>query len=105
MLKWKRGFIEIFGEILFNLSNGTLKKSHITYKCNLDARAVTKYIHLMIDLKLVETLKETQEYKITAKGIRFLEKYEKLTRYLEPDLISAQTLKELQLYKKRFQVN
>ncbi|MGI0040814.1 MAG: winged helix-turn-helix domain-containing protein [Nitrosopumilaceae archaeon] len=101
LLTWKRGFIEIVGEILLNLSNDSLKKSHVTYKCNLDARAVTKYIHLMIDIKLVERLKDVQEYKITSKGIRFLEKYEKLKRYLEPDLIPTQTLKELQLHKKK----
>ena len=101
MIKWKRGFLEIVGEILMNLSNAPLKKSHITYKCNLDARAVTKYINLMIALKLVESSTEIQEYKITSKGIRFLEKYEKLTRYLEPDLISTLSLKELQLPKKK----
>lgn len=101
MIKWKRGFLEIVAEILLNLSDASLKKSHITYKCNLDARAVTKYINLMIDLKLVERAKDAQMYNITQKGMRFLEKYEKLTRYLEPDLIPTISLKELQLPKKK----
>ena len=98
---WKRGFIEIVGEILSSLSKCSLKKSHITYKCNLDARAVTKYMHLMIELKLVERTKDTQEYKITLKGIRFLEKYDMLTNFLQPDLIPTQELKELYQHKKK----
>jgi len=98
---WKRGFIEIVGEILLNLSKGSLKKSHITYKCNLDARAVTKYIHLMIELKLVERSKSMQEYKITLKGIRFLEKYDMLTAFLQSDLIQTQEQKESLHHKKK----
>jgi predicted transcriptional regulator len=87
---WKRGFIEIVSEILLSLRNSSLKKSHITYKCNLDARAVSKYIHLMIELKLVERSKSNQEYKITLKGIRFIENYEMLTKFLQPDLVQIQ---------------
>lgn len=98
---WKRGFIEIVGEMLLSLNKGSLKKSHITYKCNLDARAVTKYINLMIELKLVEKTKDTEEYKITLKGIRFLAKYDMLTRFLEPDLMPTQELKESHLHKKK----
>lgn len=101
MLTWKRGFIEIVGEILLNLSNGSLKKSHITYKCNLDARAVTKYIRLMIELKLVEKSKDMQEYKITLQGIRFLEKYDMLMKFLQPDLIPTHDLKESLYHKKK----
>jgi len=98
---WKRGFIEIVSEILLSLSKGSLKKSHITYKCNLDARAVTKYIHLMIELKLVERSKDLQEYKITLKGIRFLEKYDMLTTFLQSDLVQTQEQKESLHHKKK----
>ena len=101
MTTWKRGFIEIVSEILSSLRNGSLKKSHITYKCNLDARAVTKYIHLMIELKLVERTKSNQEYKITLKGIRFIENYEMLTKFLQPDLVPTQEIKKSAHHKKK----
>ena len=98
---WKRGYIEIIAEILLGLSKSSLKKSHITYKCNLDARAVTRYMHLMIELKFVERSIDIQEYKITPKGIRFLEKYNLLTNYLQPDLMPTQEQKGSHLHKKK----
>ena len=101
MTTWKRGFIEIVSEILSSLRKESLKKSHITYKCNLDARAVTKYIRLMLHLKLVERSKNNQEYKITIKGIRFIENYEMLTRFLQPDLLQTQELKGSSHRKKK----
>jgi len=96
---WKRGFIEIVGEILESLSKNPLKKSHISYQCNLDARAVTKYLNLMIELKLAEQSKDIKHYKITLKGIKFLGKYDTLTKFLQKDLKKDHKLTEMHLHK------
>ena len=96
---WKRGFIEIVGEILESLSKNPLKKSHISSSCNLDTRAVSKYLNLMIELKLVEKSKDKIHYKITLKGIRFLDEYDLLTKFLENDLENDQSQKESHLRK------
>jgi len=96
---WKRGFIEIVGEILESLSKNPLKKSHISSSCNLDARAVSKYLNLMIELKLVEKSKDKIHYKITLKGIRFLDEYDTLTKFLENDLKNDPGQKESNLHK------
>lgn len=99
MRTWKRGFIEIVGEILESLSKNPLKKSHISYQCNLDARAVTKYLNLMIELKLAEQSKDIKHYKITLKGIKFLGKYDTLTKFLQKDLTKDHEIKKSHLYK------
>jgi len=96
---WKRGFIEIVGEILESLSKNPLKKSHISYQCNLDARAVTKYLNLMIELKLAEQSQDIKHYKITLKGIKFLGKYDTLTKLLQKDLKKDHKLTEMHLHK------
>jgi len=80
---WKRGFIEILGEILEKLKENALKKSHIAYKCNLDARSVNKYLTIILNLNLVEKSKDLKHYVITKKGIEFLNQYGALTKLLE----------------------
>lgn len=82
---WRRGFIEIVGEILESISKKPLKKSHISSSCNLDARAVSRYLNFMMELKLAEKSKDKVHYKITLKGIRFLDEYDLLTKFLEDD--------------------
>jgi len=80
---WKRGFIEILGEILEKLNGESLKKSHIAYKCNLDARSVNKYLKIILSLNLVEKSKDLKHYRITQKGIKFLDQYVAITKLLE----------------------
>ncbi|MCZ6582499.1 MAG: hypothetical protein O6761_04930 [Thaumarchaeota archaeon] len=86
MSNWKRGFIEILGEILEELKENSLKKSHIAYKCNLDARSVNKYLKIIMSLNLVEKSKDLKHYIITQKGIKFLDQYRALTNLLEWNL-------------------
>ena len=104
MRTWKRGFIEIVGEILESLSKKPLKKSHISYQCNLDARAVTRYLNLMFKLKIVEKSKSLKRYQITPKGIKFLEQYDTLTNFLKKDLKQEHVLKESYLYKPQINI-
>lgn len=95
MRTWKRGFIEIVGDILESLSKKPLNKSHISYRCNLDARAVTRYLHLLLKIKAVEKSKYLNHYQITPKGVKFLEQYKTLAKFLQKDLQKAQELKKI----------
>jgi predicted transcriptional regulator len=75
----KRGFLEILAEILNSLSDGELIKTHITFKCKLDSRAVAKYLNILLKNGLIRKLdKENTLFMITKKGSEFLMQYNKL---------------------------
>jgi predicted transcriptional regulator len=87
MSSWKRGFLEIIAEILDSLAGSTLRKTHITYKCNLDSRAVTKYLSIMIHVGLVEvSKKDSSFYTITEKGIKYKNQFNSFASLMEKDL-------------------
>ena len=89
MSSWKRGFLEIIAEILESLMANSLKKTHITFRCNLDSRAVTKYLSLMIYVGLVEESKKVPTYySITQKGINYRNKFHSFISMMENDLKS-----------------
>jgi len=89
MSSWKRGFLEIIAEILESLISNPLKKTHITFKCNLDSRAVTKYLNLMIRVGLVEqSKKDPTYYVITQKGINYRNQFYSFVSMMEQDLES-----------------
>jgi len=84
---WKRGFLEIIAEILESLMSNPLKKTHITFKCNLDSRAVSKYLFIMISVRLVEKSKEDPTYYvITQKGIQYRNQFRNFVSLMENDL-------------------
>lgn len=80
---WKRGFLEIVAEILQSLKETSKKKTHITYGCNLDSRALSKYLSIMIHLNLINEDKIKSKYAIEEKGLEFLEHYEKMINLLD----------------------
>ena len=87
MSSWKRGFLEIMGEILDNLMSNSLKKTHITFKCNLDSRAVTKYLLIMQEVGLVERLHtDLSLYRITEKGVRYRNQFNSFVNLMEEDI-------------------
>ena len=89
MSSWKRGFLEIIGEILDSLIASPLKKTHITFKCNLDSRAVTKYLSILTYVGLVEKSKiDSSYYSITQKGIDYRNKFHSFVSIMEKDLES-----------------
>ena len=96
---WKRGFLEIIAEILEALKENSLKKTHITYKCNLDSRAVSKYLSLMIYLNLVKPDDKKTKFTISQKGLKYLEHYDSminlLDKNLEKDSVFYQDVKEV----------
>ena len=79
----KRGFIEIVGNILKILNENSLKKSHISHRGNLDSRSVSKYLDMLVQLRLVKKLEDLQQYSLTKRGIKFLDQYNKLAELLE----------------------
>ena len=84
MVTWKRGFIEIIGEILEILSNGPMKKSHISFRGKLDSRAVTRYLKVMIQSNLIKNSREDPTYFIlTQKGNNYLKSYQELLKCIE----------------------
>ena len=90
MSSWKRGFLEIIAEILNSLAGSPLKKTHITFKCNLDSRAVTKYLSIMIYTGLVEEVskKDSTFYTVTQKGLKYRDQFQSFVSMMENDLES-----------------
>jgi len=87
MSSWKRGFLEIIAEILESLMSNPLKKTHVTFKCNLDSRAVSKYLTLMMDVGLVERSSKDQSFfVITEKGAKYRNQYNSFVNLMEEDL-------------------
>jgi len=87
MSAWKRGFLEIIAEILDSLIKNPLKKTHVTFRCNLDSRAVTKYLTIMIRVGFVEISKEDPSfYIITQKGVNYRSQFNSFVSMMEKDL-------------------
>jgi len=87
MSSWKRGFLEITAEILDSLSGSPLKKTHITFKCNLDSRAVTKYLSIMLYVGLVDvSKKDSSFYTITEKGLKYRNQFQSFVSVMEKDM-------------------
>ncbi len=88
MSSWKRGFLEIIAEILDSLLSSPLKKTHVTFRCNLDSRAVTKYLTLMMNIGLVGISKEDPSfYVITQKGVDYRRQFNSFVSIMENDLM------------------
>ncbi len=73
-------------EILGALTQESLRKTHITFRCNLDSRAVTKYVKCLIQLGFITENENTPKYYVlTEDGRHFLEKYNDLIELLSDD--------------------
>jgi predicted transcriptional regulator len=93
---FKRGVLELMTEILDALSQEMLRKTHITFRCNLDSRAVTKYVKTLRLLGFIEPSKKDSKYfEITTKGREFLKKYDDLISLLVEDEDQHNTMNEL----------
>ena len=87
MSAWKRGFLEIIAEILDSLLSSPLKKTHVTFRCNLDSRAVTKYLTIMMHIGLVEiSKKDPSFYVITPKGVDYRSQFNSFVSMMEKDI-------------------
>jgi len=87
MSVWKRGFLEINAEILESLKSGPLQKTQISSFCNLDSRAVKKYLSLMQSIGLVESVNHNSgTFTLSKKGEMYLNHYISLVRIIEKDM-------------------
>ena len=80
-----------------------LKKTHVTFKCNLDSRAVSKYLTLMMDVGLVErSSKDTSFFVVTEKGVKYRNQYNSFVNLMEEDLQKISVKSDI---SKQFQNN
>ncbi|MCZ6582386.1 MAG: hypothetical protein O6761_04355 [Thaumarchaeota archaeon] len=94
----KRGFLEIISVMLSTMSGGPLRKTHITFKCNLDSRAVGKYLRILNEHHLVRRSKENVSfYEITSRGRDYVTKYSQLLDILGSDETKIYSNLELSL--------
>jgi predicted transcriptional regulator len=71
-------------EILEVAIDGALK-TQVMYRANLSFAQLNEYLRLMLDLKLLETTKNTERvmYKTTSKGVRYLQSYREIRDLLK----------------------
>lgn len=76
----------IMAEILEVTIDGALK-TQVMYRANLSFAQLNEYLKLMLNLKLLETLKNSERtlYKTTAKGVRYLQSYRELRDLLKKE--------------------
>jgi len=80
----KRSALDIFESILGSLSEFQLKKTHVTYKANLDSRLASKYLRALLQLSMIaKSTNDPSYYVITPKGRNFLEQYRGLLKTVE----------------------
>lgn len=99
MSTWKRGFLEIIAEILNCIKEGNNQKTKVCSKCNLDSRAVKKYLKLLQSMNLVKPLNgDMTSFVITEKGIKYLDRFNLFIDMIEKDL---RNLTSTQLVRRR----
>ncbi len=82
----KRGVLELVAEILNALSQESLRKTHITFRCNLDSRAVTKYLNALKKMGLVSENEDSDKhFHISSRGRDYLKKYSELVSIMNID--------------------
>ena len=84
MWSGRRSALEIFASILTSLMESPLKKTHLTYKANLDSRLASRYINSLIKLEFIsKSSTDPSFYTITPTGRDFLKQYNELFKKIE----------------------
>ena len=84
----KRSFLQIVAEILESLMSNPIRKTHISFKCNLDSRTISKYLKMMETTYLVEKTPENKSYyRITQNGINYLDQFHSFIKLLDNDKV------------------
>jgi len=73
-------------EILEVALDGALK-TQVMYRANLSFAQLNQYLKIMIDLKLMEVVKNSERtvYKTTQKGMRYLQSYREIRDLLKKE--------------------
>lgn len=82
----RRDHLFIMAEILEVTIDGALK-TQVMYRANLSFAQLNEYLKLMQDLRLLETVKNSERtlYKTTTKGMRYLQSYRELRDLLKKE--------------------
>jgi predicted transcriptional regulator len=67
--------MDVMASILKEAGEGA-RKTRIMYRCNLSHKALQVYLKLLLDMKVLASTSGV--YKITAKGLEFLDAYRTL---------------------------
>ncbi len=73
----RRGKFEIIGEIL-SLTTEPSTKTSVVYRANLNFNIINRYLDLLLRNGLVGVTEGSSKYKITEKGLEFLDAYRNL---------------------------
>jgi len=73
-----RSRIEIFSKILEAANGGGVRKTKIMNKANLSFNQLKEHVILLTERDLIYYEKETQSFKTTEKGLRFLQIYSEI---------------------------
>jgi len=79
----RRDRLHIIAEILEISKDGALK-TQIMYKANLSFAQLNEYLGLLLDLKLLQESVENERmvFKVTGKGVKYLQNYYKIKELL-----------------------
>jgi len=82
----RRDRLYIIAEILTVAKDGSLK-TQIMYRANLSFAQLNEYVSFLLKIKLLKVTEEDGRtvYKITTKGVKFLQSYEEITSLLNKD--------------------
>ena len=82
----RRDHLHIMAEILEVALDGALK-TQVMYRANLSFAQLNEYLKVMIDLKLMEVIKNSERtvYKTTQKGMRYLQSYREIRDLLKKE--------------------
>ncbi len=75
----KRGTLRTMESILQSLREWPMLKNQIGYNAKLGSRAITKYLPLLTEMRLIRQ-KSSGEYEITRKGLQFLKNYAQMKK-------------------------
>ena len=86
---FKRSILELMIDILSELKETRLIKTHVTFRCKLDSRVTTIYMTNLIQLGFItRDVEGAKFYNITNEGRIFLIKYDDLISLLSPNSIA-----------------
>lgn len=77
-----RNRIEIVCQILKVANDGVIKKIGIMYKANISYTQLKEYVMVLTESDLLRYNLDTQTFKTTEKGLRFLEAYNQMNYIL-----------------------
>lgn len=79
-----RNRIDIAGQILGTANGSGTKKIRMMYQANLSYAQLKKYLMVLTERDLLQYDLDTQTFKTTEKGHKFLETYNQLDELMNP---------------------